>query len=109
MRVCVMERGYRTSQCMTILTLTENINIFVTFVWKSVPKKRSHNDKFEKKIEKLKSPMIILSLLIDIFVNWLFTLVGYTLVKLLCKTFQLFKSSDLLLIIFHIQIGESSL
>lgn len=44
-----MERGYRTSQCMTILSLTENINIFVTFVWKSVPKKRSHNDKFEKK------------------------------------------------------------
>lgn len=77
MWVCVMERGYRTSQCMTILSLTENINIFVTFVWKSVPKKRSHNDKFEKKIEKLKSPMIILSLLIDIFVNWLFTLVGY--------------------------------
>lgn len=30
-----------------------------------------------KKNEKLKSPMIILSLLIDIFVNWLFTLVGY--------------------------------
>lgn len=31
----------------------------------------------KKKNEKLKSPMIILSLLIDIFVNWLFTLVGY--------------------------------
>lgn len=30
-----------------------------------------------KKNEKFKSPMIILSLLIDIFVNWLFTLVGY--------------------------------
>lgn len=30
-----------------------------------------------KKNEKLKSLMIILSLLIDIFVNWLFILVGY--------------------------------
>lgn len=31
----------------------------------------------KKKNEKLKSLMIILSLLIDIFVNWLFILVGY--------------------------------
>lgn len=46
-------------------------------VEKCSQKKRSHNEKFEKKNEKLKSPMIILSLLIDIFVNWLFTLVGY--------------------------------
>lgn len=72
-----MERGYRTSQCMTILSLTENINIFVTFVWKSVPKKNGVITTNSKKNEKLKSPMIILSLLIDIFVNWLFTLVGY--------------------------------
>lgn len=62
---------------MIIFFLIENINIFVMFVWKSVLKKWSYNDKFEKKIEKLKSLMIILSLLIDIFVNWLFILVGY--------------------------------
>lgn len=41
----------------------------------------------KKKNEKLKSLMIILSLLIDIFVNWLFILVGYILVKFLCKIF----------------------
>lgn len=58
MRACVMERGYRTSQCMTILSLTESINIFVTIwsqQWKGVLKKGIITKYSIKKNEKFKN------------------------------------------------------